>query len=120
MAAIDTTIITLQMLKEVQEQLKAADAAEERSRHDMMRMFQEIRTGSTCAATSNPTDRFPSLKIHFKEFSCEPEDWNNLSRVHQAQLFAPGCANALKANGKDDIKIVSGDFDAGDVHPEQL
>ena len=86
-------------LKSMEEQRIAAEkraqkleeqriAAEGRSRRDLQRMLQELRTGRTSAATTTSADRFPSLKIDFKEFSGETEDWNSWSRVHQAQPSA--------------------------------
>ena len=94
--------------------------AEERSRRDMQKMLLELRTGRTSTSTRPSTEHFPSLKINFKEFSGEPEDWNTWSRVHQAQLSALECAETLSAKGNDDIEIGSGDFDSSIVDPERL
>ena len=104
-------------LKAAEEQRKAA---EERNRRDMLRMFQEMQGGSRSTSTSSSTDRFPSLKIDFKEFSGESEDWNTWSRVHYAQLSALGCAAALTAQGEDDLKIGRSDFIDYEADPEQL
>lgn len=41
----------------------------------MNRMLQGLHAGRAAAATYTSTDRFPSLKIDFKELSGEPEDW---------------------------------------------
>ena len=71
----------------------------------MQRMFQELQGRPRSATTRSSTDRFPSLKINFQEFSGEPEDWNTWSKVHQAQLAALGCAEALTAKDDDDVKI---------------
>ena len=65
-------------------------------------------------------EHFPSLKIEFKEVSGEPEDWNTWFRVHQAQLSALGCAEALSAKDDHDIKIRSGNFDSSSANPKQL
>ena len=95
-------------------------AAEERNRRDVLRMFQEMQRGSRSTSTRPSTDRFPSLKIDFKEFSGESEDWNTWSRVHYAQLSALGCAAALTAQGDDDLKIGRSDFTDDEADPEQL
>ena len=114
MAATDTITLILKMLqqmearnRQMEEQRRADDerieemeeqrrtdlqTAEERSRHDMQKMLQELRIGRTLTSTRPSTEHFPSLKIDFKEFSGEPEDWNTLFRVHQGQLSALGCA----------------------------
>ena len=64
-----------------EEQRKAAD---ERNRIDMLRMFHDMQGGFRSTSSRPSTDRFPSLKIDFKEFSGESEDWNAWSRVHYA------------------------------------
>lgn len=84
MAVADTTTIVVQVLKEIQDQQKAAEASEGRNRRDIMRMFQELRTGPTRTATSNLMYRFFSLKIDFKEVSDEPREWNTWSMVYKA------------------------------------
>ena len=76
--------------------------------------------GRTSATTRPPTKHFPCLKIDLKDFSGEPEDWNTWSRMHQAQLSALGCAEALSAKDDHDIKIGGGDFDRSSVDPERL
>ena len=102
-------------------------AAEERHRANlqrsderMNRMFQELHLGRAPAASHSSMDRFPTLKIDFKEFSGEPEDWNTWSRVHHAQLSALGCADALTAEGDDDIKIGAGGYEDGNYDPVKL
>ena len=79
-----------------------------------------MQRGSRSTSTRPSTDRFPSLKIDFKEFSGESEDWNTWSRVHYAQLSALGCAAALTAQGDDDLKIGRSDFTDDEADPEQL
>ena len=74
----------------------------------------------TSASTCLPTENFPSLKIDSKEFSGEPENWKIWSRVHQAQISALGCAEALSEKYDHDIKIGSGDFGRSSVDPERL
>ena len=86
----------------------------------MNRMFQELHLGRAPTASHSSMDRFPTLKIDFKEFSGEPEDWNTWSRVHHAQLSALGCADALTAEGDDDIKIGAGGYEDGNYDPVKL
>lgn len=76
----------------------------------MQRMFLELRSGRTPAMTRLSTKRFPSLKMDFKVFSGEPEDWNTLSRVHQALVMCRGI------NGE--IMICSSDFNRSDFDPQ--
>ena len=135
MAATDTTALILKILQQMEvinqqmEEQRRADlqatqeqrlATKERSPRDMQRMLQELQIGRASATTRPPTEAFPSLKIDFKEFSNEPEDWNTWSRVHQAQLSALGCAEALSAKDDHDIKIWSDDFDSSSVDSERL
>ena len=60
------------------------------------------------------------IKIDFKEFSGEPEDWTTWSKVHRAQLSALGCADAPTDTAGDKTKVNCDDFDRGmelEEHP---
>ena len=65
-------------------------------------------------------EKSPPIKIDFKEFSGEPEDWTMLSKVHQAQLSALGCADARTKTAGNETKVNRDDFDRGSVDPDQL
>lgn len=75
------------------------------------RIFLERRSGQAPAATQTLMSRFLTLKIDFKTFSGEPEDWNNRFRIHHTQLSAIGSIDTLKAEGQQDTKIGGLGFD---------
>ena len=60
-----------------------------------MLIMQETRADWMLATTRPPAEISSSIKIIFKEFSGEPEDWTTWSRVHRVKLSALGCADAL-------------------------
>jgi len=45
------------------------------------------------------------VKIDFKEFSGEPEDWTTWSKVHRAQLSALGCIDTLTETRGGESKV---------------
>ena len=71
MASSDMTALTPQTMKQMQEQQHAAD---ERQRQFMAAIL-ERRADQTPAAIRPTIEKFPTIKIDFKEFSREPEDW---------------------------------------------
>ena len=97
----------------------AARAAGERQRQFMATIL-ERRADQTPTATRSTIEKSPPIKIDFKEFSGEPEDWTTWSRVHRAQLSALGCADALTETAGDETKVNCDDFDRGSVDPDQL
>ena len=60
-----------------------------------MAAILDRRAGQTPTATRSTINKSPPIKIDFKEFSGEPEDWTTWSKVHRAQLSALECADAL-------------------------
>ena len=72
------------------------------------------------APTRSTIEKSPPIKIDFKEFSREPEDWTTWSKVHGAQLSVLGCADALTETVGDETKVNRVDFDRGSVDPDQL
>ena len=92
----------------MQEQQRAAD---ERQRQFMAAILDR-RVDPT-------TQKSPPIKIDFKEFSGEPEDWTTWSNVHRAQLSALGRADALTETAGDETKVNRDDFDRGSVDPDQ-
>ena len=70
-------------------------------------------------ATISTIEKSPSVKIDFKEFFGEPEDWITWSKVHRTQLSALGCADALTETAGDETKGNLDDFDRGSVDPDQ-
>ena len=127
MASSDMTALMLPMMKQTQEQQCVAQemmqeqqrAAGERQRQFMAAVL-ERRAGQTPTATRSTIEKSPPIKIDFKEFSREPEDWTTWSRVHRAQLSALGCADALTETAGDETKVDRDDFDRGSVDPDQI
>ena len=78
------------------------------------------RVDQTPAATRSKIEKSPPIKIDFKEFSGEPEDWTTWSSVDRAQLSALGCADALAETAGDETKVNRDDFDRGNIDPDQL
>ena len=121
MASSDMTVLMLPMMKQMQEQQLVAQkmlqeqqlAADERQRQFMAAILDR-RAGQTPTATRS------LIKIDFKGFSEEPEDWTTWSKVHRAQLSALGCADALTETAGDETKVSRDDFDRGSVDPDRL
>ena len=82
MASSDMTTLMLQMVKQMREQQRVTQdmmqeqqrAADERQRQ-IMAAILERRAGQTPTATRSTIEKSPPIKIDFKEFSGEPEDW---------------------------------------------
>ena len=74
----------------------------------------------TPSATRSTIEKSPPIKIGFKEFSKEPEDWTRWSKVHRAQLSVFGCSDALTETTGDETKVNRDDFDRGSVDLDQL
>ena len=128
MASSDmTALLMLQMIKQMQEQQNVAQemmqeqqrAADEHQRQFMAAKLDR-RADQTPAATRSTIEKSPLIKIDFKEFSGEPEDWTTWSKVHRAQLSALGCADELTETAGDETKVNHDDFDHGSVDPDQL
>ena len=127
MASSGMTALMLQMIKQMQEQQHVAQemmqeqqrAADERQRQFMATILDR-RADQTSTATRSTIEKFPTIKIDFKDFSGEPEDWTMWSKVHRAQLSALGCAYALTETAGDETKVNRDDFDRGSVDPDQL
>ena len=114
------------MMKQMREQLVAQEMMQEQQRADDKRQRQfmaailETRAGQTPSAARSTIETSPPIKIDFKEFSGEPEDWTMWSKVHQAQLSALGCADALTETAGDETKVNRDDFDRGSVDSDRL
>ena len=85
-----------------------------------MTAILERRADQTPAAIRPTIEKSPMIKIDFKEFSGEPEDWRTWSKVHRAQLSTLGCADALTETAVDKTKVNRDDFDRGSVDPDRL
>ena len=85
-----------------------------------MAAILERRAGQTPPTTRSAIENFPPIKIDFKEFSEEPDEWTTWSKVHRAQLSALGCAGALTETAGDGTKVNHDDFDRGSVDPDLL
>ena len=72
------------------------------------------------STTRSTIEKSPPIKINFKEFSGELEDWTKWSKVHRAQLSARGCAAALTETADDETKANHDDFDRDSADPDQL
>ena len=90
-----------------QEQQRAAD---ERQRQFLAAILDR-RADQTPTATRSTIEKSAPIKIVFKEFSGEAEDWTTWSKVHRATIGAWMCRCAY---GNRD------DFDRGSVDPDQL
>ena len=98
----------------MQEQQRAAD---ERQRQFMAAILDR-RAGQAPTATRITIKKSLPIKIDFKEFSGEPEDWTTWSKVHWAQLSALACADALTETAGDETKVNHDDFDRDSVDPD--
>ena len=127
MASSDMTALMLQVIKQMQEQQHVTQemmqeqqrATDERQRQ-IMATILERRADQIPAATRSTIEKSPPIKIDFKEFSREPEDWTTWSKVHRAQLSALGCPDALTKTAGDETKVNRDYFDRGSADPEQL
>ena len=127
MASSDMTALMLQMMKQMQEQQLVAlemiqeqqRAADERQRQSMAAILDR-RAGQTPTSTRSTIEKPPPIKIDFKDFSGEPEDWTTWSKVHRAQLPALRCADALTETAGEETKVNRDDFDRGSVDPDKL
>ena len=129
MASSDmTALILLQMMKQMLEQQCVAQemtqeqqrAADQRQRQFLSAILKR-RAAQTPTATRSTIEKSPPIKIDFKEFSGEPEDWTAWSKVHWAQLSALECADdALTQTVGDETKVNRDDFDRGSVDPYRL
>ena len=116
MASSEMTALMLQMMKQMQEQQLAADERQQQ----FMAAILERRADQTPAATRSTIEKSPPSKIDFKEFSGEPEDWTTWSKVHRAQLSAPGCADVLTETTGSETKVNRDDLDRSSVVPDRL
>ena len=78
------------------------------------------RPDETPGATRSTIEKPPTIKIDFKEFSGEPEDWTTWSKVHRALLSVLGCADALTKTAGSEPKVNRDDFDRGSADPDRL
>ena len=116
-----------QMIEQMQKQQHVAQqmrqeqqrAADERQRQFLAAILDR-RADQTPTATRSTIEKSAPIKIVFKEFSGETEDWTTWSKVHRAPLSALGCADALTETAGDETKVNRDDFDRGSVDPDQL
>ena len=127
MASSDMTAVMPQMIKEMQEQQRVAQdmmQEQQRAADEHHRLFMaailERRADQTPTATRSTIEKSPPIKIDFKEFSREPEDWTTWSKVHRAQLSALGYADALTETAGDETKVNRDDFDRSSVDSNRL
>ena len=128
MTSSDMTALMLQTMKQIQEQqqpdaqgmMQEQQRAADKRQRQFMATILERRAGQTPTATRSTVEKSLPIKKDFKEFSGELEDWTTLSKVHQAQLSALGCADALTKTAGDETKVNCDDFDRGSVDPDQL
>ena len=127
MASSDITPLMLKMIKQMREQpcvaqdmMQEQQRATDEFRRQFMAATLERRTDQTPTATRSTIEKSPPIKIDFKEFSGEPEDWTTRSKVRRAQLSALGYADALTETAGDETKVNRDDFDGCSVDPDQL
>ena len=77
-------------------------------------LMESLQRPSTPATSQphQPLSAPPPAKVELKAFFGEVEDRNSWSRVYQAQLTALGCADALRANEDEEVKLGRSDFDS--------
>ena len=75
---------------------------------------------ATAAASAPPEARPSAMRIDFKKFSGEPEDWNAWSKVYIAQISALRCENVLTTPAAQDVKVGADNFDGSQANPETL
>ena len=85
-----------------------------------MAAILDRKADQTPAAKRCTIEKSPPIKIDFKEFSWEPEDWTTWSKVHRAQLSALGCADALTETAGSKTKVSRDAFDRGSADPDRL
>ena len=127
MASSDITALMLQMIKQMQEQQHVAQdimqelhrAADERQRQFMVAILKR-RADQIPTATRSTIEKSPSIKINFKEFSGEPEDWTTWFKVHRARLSALRYADARTETAGDEMKVDRDDSNRGRVDLDQL
>ena len=127
MASSDMTALMLRMIKQMQEQQNVTQemmqerqrAADERQRQFVAAILDR-KADQTPAATRPTIEKSPPIKIDYKEFSGQPEDWTTWSKVNRAQLSALGCVDALTEAAGDEAEENHVDFDRSSVDPDQL
>ena len=67
-----------------------------------------------------PTPEASSLRVEFKDFSGEQEDWEEWSEVHLAKASSMGFEEALLEPEERDVDIRQEGFDATAVDAERL
>ena len=115
----------LQMIKQLQEQHVAQEMMQEQQRpaderqRQFMAAILKRRADQTPAATRSAIEKSRLIKIDFKKFSGEPEDWTTWCKVHRTQLLALGCADALTETAGDETKV-NFNFDRDSADPDLL
>ena len=124
MASSDMTALRLQMIKQMQEQQHVAQEMmqeQQRAADERQRQFMATRRADqTPAVTRSTIEKYPPIKIDFKKFSGEPEDWTTWSNVDRAQLSALGRADALTETAGDETNVNRDDFDPGSADQDLL
>ena len=127
MASSDMTALMLQMIKQMleqqhvgQEMMQEQQRATDERQRQFMAAILDRRADKNPAATRSTIEKSPPIKIDFKEFSGEPEDWTTWFRIHRAQLSALGCADALTETAGSETKVNRDDFDRGSANPDRL
>ena len=126
MASSDMAALMLQMMKQMleqhvgQERMQEQQRATDEHRRQFMAAILDRRADQNPAATKSTIEKSPPIKIDFKEFSGEPEDWTTWSRIHRAQLSALGCADALTETAGSETKVNRDDFDRGSADRDRL
>ena len=85
-----------------------------------MAAILERRADQTPTATRSTIVKSPPIKIDFKKFSGEPEDWTTWYKVDRAQVSALECADALTETAHNETKVNSDNFDRGSVDADRL
>lgn len=121
---METTTLMLLMIQRMDEQLHVDEdryrADLQRSEDRTNRIFQGPYLGRAPVAIYSSIDLFPTVKIDFKYFAGESEDWNTWSRVHYVQFSALGCVDASRAERDEVIEIGGGGFDEDAYDPAKL
>ena len=101
---IDPTSLMIQMFEQMEQQriaerqeMQQRMEAREGREAEMLRQLAQLPFPTPPTAMKLLQQLSTGVKIEYKEFSSEPEDWNTWSKAHQAQLSALGCADVLTA-----------------------
>ena len=106
----------LQAVKEQAEEYRRANQDKHRAAEKgFVTMMKEMKADRMPATTRSAAKRSPSIKIVFKEFFGEPEDWTTWPRVYVSALR---CTDALTETASEKTKVNWDGFDRSHAGPD--